>query len=74
MKNLLWEVKYELTRTLKHVFYVLLAVCWFAIWYGIFWLITGELDIRLWHDGIQQMYVTISVFTGLGYMLYRSDT
>lgn len=74
MKDLLWEVKYELTRTLKHIFYMLLVVCWFACWYGIFSLITSEIDIRLWHDGIQQMYVTISVFTGLGYMLYRSDT
>ena len=73
MKDLLWEVKYELTRTIKHIFYMLLAVCWFACWYGIFSLTTSEIDIRLWHDGIQHMYVTISVFTGLGYMLYRSD-
>lgn len=74
MKDLIWEIKYELTRTLKHIFYMLLAVCWFACWYGIFSLITGEIDIKLWHDGIQQVYVIISVFTGLGYMLYRSDT
>ncbi len=74
MKDLLREVKYELTRTIKHIFYALLVVCWFACWYGIFSLIAGEIDIRIWHDGIQQMYVTISIFTGLGYVLYRSDT
>ena len=73
MKDLLWEVKYELVRSLKHIFYVLLAVCWFACWYGIFSLIASEIDIRLWHDEIQQIYITVSLFTGIGYMLYRID-
>lgn len=71
MKNLIWEIKYELTRTLKHIFYVLLAVCWFAIWYGIFYLFIGEWDIRLWSDEILQIYFTLSVMIGFGYLMYR---
>jgi hypothetical protein len=71
MKDLLWEVKYELTRTLKHVFYVLLVVCWFALWYGIFGLSTGLWNTELWTDGIWQMYITFSFITGIGYFLYR---
>ena len=55
MKDLIWEIKYELTRTLKHIFYVLLVVCWFALWYGIVGLLTGVWDVNLWTDGIWQM-------------------
>ena len=73
MKDLIWEIKYELTRTLKHIFYVLLVVCWFAIWYVMFALITGEWNINQWSDEIQQICVTLSIFIGFGYMLYRSD-
>ena len=71
MKELLLDVKYELTRTLKHIFYVLLVVCWFALWYGIIGLMTGFFNIDLWTDGIWQMYITFSVITGFGYFLYR---
>ena len=74
MKDLIREIKYELTRTLKHIFYVLLAVCWFVCWYVVFALITGEWNISQWSDGIQQICVTLSVFIGFGYMLYRLDT
>ena len=74
MKDLLWEIKYELTRTLKHIFYVLLVVCWFALWYGIFGLCTGVWNVNLWTDGIWQMYSTLSIITGFGYGLYRMMT
>jgi hypothetical protein len=74
MKDLLWEVKYELTRTLKHIFYLLLVVCWFALWYVIFALITGVWNIKLWSDAIWEMYATFSIITGFGYGLYRIMT
>ena len=74
MKDLLWEIKYELTRTLKHIFYVLLVVCWFALWYAIFGLATGLWNINLWTDGIWQMYCTFSIIIGFGYGLYRMTT
>jgi hypothetical protein len=74
MKDLIWEMKYELTRTLKHIFYVLLVVCWFALWYGIFGLCTGVWNVNLWTDGIWQMYCTFSIITGFGYGMYRIMT
>ena len=74
MKDLIWEIKYELTRTLKHIFYVLLAVCWFAIWYGILVLITGVWNIDLWTDEIWQWYSGISILTGFSYFMYRLTT
>lgn len=74
MKDLIWEIKYELTRTLKHIFYLLLVVCWFVLWYVIFGLATGLWNIDLWTDGIWQMYCTFSIITGFGYGLYRMMT
>ena len=74
MNDFWWDIKYGLKRTAKHVFYMLLAVCWFACWYVVFALITCEWNINQWSDGIQQICVTLSVFIGFGYMLYRLDT
>ena len=73
MKDLLWEIKYELTRTLKHIFYVLLVVCWFALCYGIAGLLTGVWDVNLWTDGICQMYAIFSI-NGFVYGMYRIFT
>jgi len=74
MKDLIWEIKYELTRTLKHIFYLLLVVCWFVLWYAIFGLGTGLWNIDLWTDGIWQMYYAFSISIGFGYGLYRITT
>ncbi len=74
MKDLIWEIKYELTRTLKHVFYFLLVVCWFALWYAIVGLFTGIWNIYLWPDDIWIIYSTFSIITGFGYGLYRIFT
>ena len=71
MKDLIWEIKYELTRTLKHIFYLLLVVCWFVLWYAIVGLFTGIWNIDLWTDDIWLIYSTFSFITGFGYGLYR---
>ena len=74
MKDLLWEVKYELTRTLKHIFYLLLVLFWFALWYVVFGLCTGFWNVTLWTDAIWQMYCTFSIIIGFGYFIYRIIT
>ena len=71
MRDLLFEINYELTRTLKHIFYLLLVVSWFVIWYGIFYAFIGEWNMKLWSDGILEMYFTFSIITGFGYFIYR---
>ena len=74
MNDLLWEVKYELRRTAKHIFYVLLAVCFFACWYVIFGLFTDVWNIKEWSDDICGLYFILSLPTGFGYMMYRMMT
>ena len=74
MKDLIWVIKYELTRTIKHIFYLLLVVCWFALWYGIVGLFTGVWNIDLWTDEIWQIYITFSIVTGFVYGAYRTLT
>jgi hypothetical protein len=74
MKDLLWEIKYQLKRTLKHIFYVLLAVCFFACWYLIFGLFTNLWDVKEWSDSMFGLYFTLSLTTGFGYLMYRIAT
>ena len=71
MKDLLWEVKYELVRTLKHIFYVLLVICWFAFWYAITSLIIGEWNYVNWHKDVIVIYSLFSFWGGVGYLIYR---
>ena len=74
MKDLLWGVNYELTRTLKHIFYLVLVVCWFALWYAIFGLVTGFWDLKQWNDDFYGAYFVLSLPTGFGYFIYRIMT
>ena len=74
MKDLLWEVKYELVRSLKHIFYVLLVICWFAFWYAITSLITGEWNYVNWHKDVIVIYSSWSFTVGIGYLIYRIMT
>lgn len=71
MKNLLQDFKYELVRTLKHILYVVLVICWFIVWYGIIGLILGTWNIELWTDDIWQMYIGFTTITGFVYFMYR---
>ena len=74
MKDLLWEVKYELVRTLKHIFYVLLVICWFAFWYAITSLIIGEWNYINWNKDVIVIYNSWSFTVGIGYLIYRIMT
>jgi predicted permease len=74
MKELLWEVKYELTRTLKHIFYVLLVICWFAIWYAVAYLFTNDWNMANWHKDVITIYWSWSLTAGIGYLIYRITT
>lgn len=74
MKDLFREVKYELIRTLKHIFYVLLVICWFAFWYVAVSLIVNEWNIVNWHKDLIAIYCTWSFTLGIGYLIYRITT
>ena len=74
MEDLICEIKYELTRTLKHIFYLLLVVCWFVLWYAIVGLFTGVWNIDLWTDDIWTIYSMFSFITGFCYGFYRITT
>ena len=71
MKDLLWEVKYELVRSLKHIFYVLLAVCWFAFWYALASLIINDWNIENWHKDNKVTYWWCTGTGGIIYLVYR---
>tara|TARA_R110000782_G_scaffold266160_1_gene360407 strand:- start:499 stop:723 length:225 start_codon:yes stop_codon:yes gene_type:complete len=74
MNDLLWEVKYELKRTVKHIFYVLLVICWFAIWYATTSLIIGEWNYTEWHKDVINIYWSQTLIWGAGYLIYRIMT
>jgi len=74
MKDLLWEVKYELTRTLKHFCYVLSVICWFAFWYAITSLIIGEWNYASWNKDVIVIYNYWSFTAGIVYLMYRIMT
>lgn len=74
MKNLLWEIKYELKRVAKHMFYLLLICAPFICWYAVFGLFTGVWDIREWSNDVCSLYVAFSFPTGFGYIIYRMMT
>ena len=74
MKDLLWEVKYELVRSLKHIFYVLLVICWFAFWYAITSLIIDEWTYTEWSKDVIAIYWGFSFLSGIGYLMYRIMT
>ena len=74
MKDLIWEVKYELVRTLKHIFYVLLVICWFAFWYAITSLVIGEWNYTNWNKDVIVIYNSWSFTAGIGYLIYRIAT
>ncbi len=71
MKDLIWEVKYELIRTLKHIFYVLLVICWFAFWYAIAYLFIGEWNMQKWTELQNLFYWSQTLIWGIGYLIYR---
>ena len=67
----LFDVKYELMRTLKHMFYVSLVFGFFGCWYVLFGLLTGVWDFRNWNDELAGLYFCVSIPTGFGYAMYR---
>lgn len=71
MKEIWSEIFYEIKRSIKHIFYVLLVVCWFAIWYAVTSLIVNEWNIKLWQEGTIVCYLWLTIIIGMFYFIYR---
>lgn len=70
-----FDVKYTVQRTAAHIFYLLLALLFFAAWYLIVIFFTRDVwDIRDWQPSTYQVYFLLSIPSAVGYWLIRVMT